>query len=83
MIAEPLTAVLNSYFTNSSIPYDAKLSAITVIFKKGERDQIRNYRPISLSNNDIKLLTKVMCEGLKNIWILSLAKTNMHAHAAK
>ena len=65
IIAEPLTHVINTYFKNASVPYDTKLSAISLIFKKGERDDIRNYRPISLSNNDLKLLTKVMCERLK------------------
>ena len=51
-----------------------KLSAISLIFKKEERNQIRNYRPISLSNNDIKLLTKVMSERLKKYMGIIIGK---------
>ena len=67
IIKTPLTKVLNHYFTTSNIPYDTKLSAITIIYKKDDRKNIKNYRPISLSNNDLKILTKIMCERLKTL----------------
>lgn len=71
----PITHVLQHYFSTSQIPYDAKLSAISIIFKKGDRKKIRNYRPISLSNCDLKILTKIMCERLKKYMDLLIGKT--------
>ena len=42
-------------------------SIITLIFKKGETNEIANYRPISLINVDVKILTKVLTNRLKKI----------------
>ena len=61
----PLTHVLNHYFETSKVPYESKLSVLSLIHKKKERDLIPNYRPISLSNNDVKILSKIMVERLK------------------
>lgn len=75
IILEPLTHVLNHFFTNAAVPYDIKISAISIIFKKGERNLMKNYRPISLSNNDVKILTKIMCERLKKYMGLIIGKS--------
>ena len=65
ILCEPLTHILNSMFTTGNVPYDVKISTISIIHKKEDRTEMKNYRPISLSNNDAKILTKVMCERLK------------------
>ena len=36
-----------------------------LLYKKGIREDIRNWRPISLSNCDIKILTKAFAERLR------------------
>ena len=40
---------------------------ITLLYKKGDRDDPRNYRPITLLNTDYKILTKVLVSRLKKV----------------
>ena len=42
------------------------LGAMCPIYKKKEKDQVKNYRPITLLNTDYKLLTKVLSMQLAN-----------------
>lgn len=38
-----------------------------LLFKKGEKDRIENYRPITLSNSDYKLMTKAIANRLGEV----------------
>ena len=38
---------------------------LTLLYKKGEREDISNWRPISLLNVDYKIITKFLAERLK------------------
>ena len=40
---------------------------IKLIYKKGDIDDLANYRPITLINSDIKILTKVLANRLKYV----------------
>ena len=40
---------------------------IKLIYKKGDNEDLANYRPITLINSDIKILTKVLANRLKNV----------------
>jgi hypothetical protein len=42
-----------------------RTSIITLIYKKKERDDLRNYRPISLLCSDYKIIAKVLAERMK------------------
>jgi hypothetical protein len=41
-----------------------KMSIITLIYKKGSRQAIRNYRPISLFGTDYKIIAKCLAERM-------------------
>jgi hypothetical protein len=41
--------------------------AMFLLFKKGDRDRIENYRPITLSNSDYKLMTKSIANRLGTV----------------
>ena len=50
------------------IPESMTLGVITLIYKnKGELDNLKNWRPITLCNLDYKILTKILTNRLKQI----------------
>ena len=44
-----------------------KKGAIRITHKKGNRDELKNYRPITLLNVDLKILTRTLAKRLANI----------------
>lgn len=59
-IIPPLTHIFNTCFTQGIFPKSLKKSVIHPIFKKGDRNQIDNYRPISILPSLSKILEKLM-----------------------
>ena len=49
VISQPLASILNLSITSGIYPDDLKKAKVTPIFKKGEKQDINNYRPISVS----------------------------------
>ena len=58
-IAEPRSIIYNEALKLSKLPYEWKLGHITAIFKKGNKSEPGNYRPISL--------TSILCKILESI----------------
>ena len=65
-ILNPLTHIFNLSFKQGEFPEAMKLSEIIPLFKKGRRDLMVNYRPISLLITLSKLLEKCMYTQLCN-----------------
>ena len=40
---------------------------VAILFKKGERSDIRNYRPITLLNGDYKILTRIFAKRMLSV----------------
>ena len=59
-----LTKVLNEARSKGYLPSEMKQGIISLIHKKGDRDEIRNYRPITLLNGDYKIFTRVLTKRL-------------------
>ncbi len=59
-LAEPLWLLWKESFESGVIPTDLKLQFITPIYKKGNKTQAVNYRPISLTSHLIKIFERVM-----------------------
>ena len=59
-----LTECLQNMFLKGTVPSSWKRGIIVLIFKKGEQNDISNYRPITLLNNDYKLLCKILATRL-------------------
>ena len=65
-ILEPLTYILNLSFLNGTFPSELKQAKIIPIFKKGAREELNNYRPISILPFFSKIFEKLMCQRMFN-----------------
>ena len=59
--------VFNECFDNDELSHSQKQSVITLIFKKGNKEELKNYRPISLSNIDYKIIAFTLANRLQNV----------------
>ena len=64
-IKDDLYEVFEFSYEAEELSYSQYLALIILLYKKGIREDIRNWRPISLSNCDIKILTKAFAERLR------------------
>ena len=72
-LAYPLSQLFNTSFRTGIIPDEWKLANIVPVHKKGDKTDIENYRPISLTCLVMKIFEKCIraklmekCEGLIN-----------------
>lgn len=56
--------MIEAAIAQQSLPANTSESIITLLFKKGDRSAPANYRPISLMNNDNKILAKALANRL-------------------
>jgi len=64
VIASPLSFIYNLSFTNGIVPDRLKISKVIPVYKKGDKNLMENYRPISLLNVFEKILEKLMYKRL-------------------
>ena len=43
-----------------------KIAAVTILFKNGDNSLMKNYRPISLINVDVKIIAKALADIIHN-----------------
>ena len=60
-------SVYNDCFDNNILPLSMRRSIISLIHKKGDKTDIENYRPISLTNTDYRILTFVFANRLQKV----------------
>ena len=65
-IAEPLTKIFQKSIEPRKIPNTWKLANVTPIHKKGPKQQVTNYRPISLTSIICKSMEKFVKDSLMN-----------------
>ena len=74
--------VLREMFSSQSIEPQIKTGYLTLIHKKGPKNEIANYRPISLLNYDLKIFTKCLTNRLKP-FISELTQEQQYAKPGK
>ena len=57
----PLTRIINASIKDGKVPEIWKEAVVSPILKKGEKDDMKNYRPISCLVTASKILEKIVC----------------------
>lgn len=71
LIIQPLTEIINSSLTNGIVPDALKTAKVVPIFKKGNKENMINYRPISILPFFAKFLEKIMHDRLSSFILKS------------
>ena len=64
-LANWLQRLLESIWSEETMPSEWNLSVICPVHKKGDKQECSNYRGISLLNTAYKILSSILCERLK------------------
>ena len=62
-----LVDVFNESFENGILPNSQRSAVLSLIFKKDDKEDIANYRPISLTNVDYRILAFVLARRLQRV----------------
>ncbi|MEM7402229.1 MAG: reverse transcriptase family protein [Pseudomonadota bacterium] len=63
-LAEPITKLYTLSLTSGRLANEWKVAKFTPVHKKGNKDNVMNYRPISLLCSCSKVLESIICEEL-------------------
>ena len=78
-LAKPLRKIFQDTIEQGRIPTDWKRANVTPIFKKGQRTQASNYRPVSLTSQTCKVMEKIINKKLQeHITANNLLCQNQH-----
>ncbi len=61
-----LVRLFNVSINNESVPDDWKSALIVPIFKSGQKCEVQNYRPVSLTSVVCKLFEKLLSNSIRN-----------------
>ena len=67
-ISKPLTLLFNKSISEGKLPVDWKTANVTAIFKKGEKSDANNYRPVSLTSIVCKVLESIIRDVLQEFF---------------
>ena len=68
VIAKPLSSIINTSITSSSVPSSWKHALVKPLHKGGDRCQLSNYRPIALLPLCSKILECCVCNLYYNLY---------------
>jgi hypothetical protein len=68
-IVTPLTSLFNLWMTTGILPDDWMMSTVSVLHKKGRKDCIENYRPISLTCICCKIMEGIVRDYVMDFFL--------------
>lgn len=66
-IGQLLIKVYNESFVKGELPNSMNLAVLNLIFKKTDRTKLKNYRPLSVSTTDYKILAFILARRLQTV----------------
>ena len=66
-LIDPYSKLFNRIYTQKTIPEQWKMAKITPVFKKGKKEEISNYRPISNLNSASKIFERLILIRINEI----------------
>ena len=67
IIGDDLCETLNNIYLSGNLSNTMELAILSLLFKKGIRSLLKNWRPISLLTTDYKILSKILATRLRDI----------------
>ena len=67
LLGAELTQVYNYSFNNGLLTVSQQRGIITLLFKKGDRTQLKNWWPVTLLNTNYKILTRALAKRLQQV----------------
>jgi len=78
-IKTPFMQMLNESYINNELPCTLNQSVLTLIYKKGDRKLLKNYRPLSIGTYDYKIVAFVLAKRLQKV-IKSIVNCDQSAY---
>ena len=66
LLVDPLTSIVNLSFATGVFPHNLKAAIIKPLYKQGDRNDVSNYRPISLLNFFSKVFERLINDKLQS-----------------
>ena len=67
VVGPDLFQVFLEFQERKVMPHSFRVGAVSLLYKKGDREQLKNWRPISLLNFDLKVFTKVLTLRMRTV----------------
>ena len=64
MISEPLSIIFDRSWRTGEVPEDWRIASVTSVFKKGKKEDVGKYRPVSLTSIPGKVMKRLVLDAI-------------------